>query len=103
MNFGASIDTLFRWTIETSIAATILFLCVLGVQRCFDRVLRPGARYALSCLVIVRLLLPVVPSFRWSVFNLIPNTHMESPYSPAPELSLPAGNISPVARSKGAF
>jgi bla regulator protein BlaR1 len=40
-----------------------------GVQLLFGKLLSPRWRYALWMLVVVRLLMPVMPASRWSVFN----------------------------------
>src|SRR5439155_16477463 len=61
---------LFRLVLETSAAATVLFGIVLLVRICLPRILSPSWRYALLLLIVVRLLVPVAPASKVSIFNL---------------------------------
>ena len=59
------------WLLRASWQASILILMVLAVQHLFRRHLSPKWRYRLWLLVLVRLVLPVSPASRFSVFNYI--------------------------------
>ena len=50
--------------------ATLLALVVLLIQRVLGKRLGGHGGFALWAVVVVRLLLPVLPESRWSVFNL---------------------------------
>jgi beta-lactamase regulating signal transducer with metallopeptidase domain len=64
------IDLAFTWTWQTSWQASVLCGLVVCVQALFRRWLSPAAAYLLSLLVLVRLLIPAVPSSSWSALNL---------------------------------
>jgi beta-lactamase regulating signal transducer with metallopeptidase domain len=64
----------FNWTWKTSFQAAILVALVLLLQRLLSRWLTPRMRYALSLLVVCRLLLPVAPSSSLSLENLFART-----------------------------
>src|ERR1051326_5524491 len=61
----------FEWVVRTSIEASILVLLVLLIQHLYGRRLPVQTRFALSCLVLLRLLLPAVPSSSFSLFNWV--------------------------------
>src|SRR6476619_5708313 len=50
--------------------ATLLAVLVMILQRVLGKRLGGRGRFALWAVVVVRLLLPVLPESRWSVFNL---------------------------------
>ena len=62
----------FDWTWRTSLAATLLFALVWAARRALGN--WPTARwsYALSALILIRLLTPMVPSSPVSLENLLP-------------------------------
>lgn len=60
----------FGWALRNSLQASVLILLVLLAQWAFRKRLSPGWRHALWLLVLARLLLPVTPPSRWSVFNV---------------------------------
>jgi beta-lactamase regulating signal transducer with metallopeptidase domain len=69
---------LFHWTWMTSLQASLLILLVLFVQRLLEHWLTPRLRYALSLLVIARLLLPSAPPSHLSLQNLYANRSQPS-------------------------
>ena len=52
----------FEWAWKTSLYATLLIVLVFLLQKLLAKWLTPRLRYALSLLVLIRLLLPIVPS-----------------------------------------
>jgi beta-lactamase regulating signal transducer with metallopeptidase domain len=64
------LETVFEWTWRTSLAASIVIVLVLTIQRVLGRWLSVQARFVLSSLVVWRLLLPVAPQSSWSLLNL---------------------------------
>ncbi|MGB7159469.1 MAG: M56 family metallopeptidase [Tepidisphaeraceae bacterium] len=58
------------WLVRTSWQAAVLVLIVASMQLIFGRWLAPRWRYAMWMLIVVRLLMPALPSSPWSVFNL---------------------------------
>jgi len=67
-------QTVFQWTWETSIYATLLIALVFFLQKVLARWLTPRLRYTLSLLVLIRLLLPMAPSSVLSFENFAPRT-----------------------------
>lgn len=59
------LDGLWRATWQASVLAMVVLL----VQRTLHRRLDGRARFALWSIVLLRLLLPVLPESRWSIFN----------------------------------
>lgn len=59
-----------EWLVRTSWQAVVLIAIVAAVQAACGALLAPRWRYALWMLVVVRLLMPVLPTTSWSVFNL---------------------------------
>src|SRR6266545_2379541 len=64
------LETVFRWTWQTSLYASVLIAFVWAVQWAIGKVLSPRWRYALGLLILLRLVMPGVPAARFSVFNL---------------------------------
>ncbi len=58
------------WLLRTSFQASIVVALVLVAQWLFRKKLSPRWRYALWSVVLIRLLLPVSPESRFSIFNL---------------------------------
>lgn len=79
-------DAVMMLLLRISAQAAVVVLVVLLAQRVLRRWLPPGARYALWLLVVVKLVVPVGPESRWSIFNLTPE-----PVAPAavPVVMLP--------------
>ncbi len=72
MNFGSnSFPEWLTGLLLTSGHASVLIGLVLLVQTVFGKWLTPAWRFNLWLLVVARLLMPVVPSSRWSVFNVL--------------------------------
>ena len=69
MDLGQSV---FAWTWETSVYATLLIVLVFALQEVLAKWLTPRLRYTLSLLVLVRLLLPSLPSSGLSYENFVP-------------------------------
>lgn len=72
--FIVVLHSIFDWTWRTSLEASVLIILALLLQRFLRRWLTPRLQYALSLLVLCRLLLPVAPSSRFSVENLLTPT-----------------------------
>ncbi len=62
---------LFGWLLRNSAHASLLAAIVFTLELCFWRRLSPRWRYGLWLLVLARLLLPVAPESRVSLFNLV--------------------------------
>ncbi|MHC1768676.1 MAG: hypothetical protein AB9869_31080 [Verrucomicrobiia bacterium] len=77
-------DALWAWTWKTSAEASVLIVLVVVIQTLLGGVLAARARYVLSFLVLCRLLLPVAPPSRLSVFNLGSTAAMAEWVVPAP-------------------
>ena len=77
-------ESLAAWLVRTSWQALVLVVIVAGLQWVFGKLLTPRWKYALWILVVVRLLMPVVPASRWSVFN-----------APMPRVPLAASRVAP--------
>ena len=82
--FTAILQSAFDWTWRTSLQASVLILLVLLLQRLLRRWLTPRLRYALSFLVLCRLLLPVAPSSSLSFENLLKPTAQRAQSNPPP-------------------
>src|SRR5205809_4616745 len=63
---------LFEWTWRTSIYASLLIVLIILFQKLLAKWLTPRLRYTLSLLILIRLLLPTVPSSALSFENLFP-------------------------------
>lgn len=61
----------FEWVWRTSLIVSILSVLVFAIQKLLGRWLTPYSRYALSAIICLRLMLPVVPSSRMSLENLV--------------------------------
>lgn len=61
----------FNWTWKTSVAAAALVILVFVVQAFLARWLTSRLRYTLSLLILIRLLLPMAPSSRLSLENVL--------------------------------
>lgn len=105
MNFLPSsglMDALWAWTWRTSVEASVLVVLVVVIQTLLGGVLAARARYVLSFLVLCRLLLPVAPPSRLSVFNLGSTAAVPEWVVPAPDpvvlsADMPADGVEPAA------
>ena len=88
-----TLDAVFDWLLRASWQASVLVALVLVTQRLFGSRLSPGWRYALWLLVLARLVMPVSPQSRVSVFNF---TRLNSPAPRASTAAAPNAPISPV-------
>ncbi|MEJ8545263.1 M56 family metallopeptidase [Brevibacillus borstelensis] len=61
----------FLWFLDATVAASVVLLLVMAVQRLFRRRLSPRLAHVLWLLVLVRLLVPVFPDSPVSVFHLL--------------------------------
>lgn len=78
------------WIWEASWQAGVIALVVLIVRRLTGSRLSPGWRYGLWLLVVVRLLMPVLPESRTSLYNFTPQFRTSAPITPTAEvLSVP--------------
>ncbi|NJK92971.1 MAG: hypothetical protein HC904_14820 [Blastochloris sp.] len=81
------IEPLFQWIIETSWQASLLALAVLGIQFLFRGRLNPRWSHALWLLVLLRLVLPEIPTSHLSIFQIAPSTPVtwiSTPPAPLP-------------------
>jgi beta-lactamase regulating signal transducer with metallopeptidase domain len=85
--FTVILQSAFDWTWRTSLQASVLILLVLLLQRLLRRRLTPRLRYALSVLVLCRLLLPVAPSSSFSFENLLAPAARRAQSSPPPTIA----------------
>src|SRR5438045_216013 len=69
-SFESALSFLLTGLWRATWQATLLACVVLIVQRVLERRLGGRGRFALWAVVVVRLLLPVLPESRFSVFNL---------------------------------
>jgi len=101
------IQPAFEWTWHNSVQVALLVGLVLVVQKVLGRWLTPRLRYALSLLILLRLLLPAVPSSPLSLENLFrPAARLEAHSLPPergrlgktslPEASLPDAPVTPM-------
>ncbi len=72
MNWLNSFNPVFEWAWRNSLQATPLILVVFTIHKLLGKRLTAGMRYALSLLVLVGLLLPVIPRSPFSLGNLFP-------------------------------
>jgi beta-lactamase regulating signal transducer with metallopeptidase domain len=91
-----SVPAAFVWVWNTSLAALALIGLVLLIQLGFKKFLPARACYALWLLVVLRLVLPAVPSSPFSIFNLGDTLSRPSPLHP-PSTGLPVAR----GRSEG--
>src|SRR5688572_22261669 len=70
MNFFELSETIFRQVLAASVSASVLAALVWIVQSLFGKRLGAGWRHALWLLVLIRLLVPVLPESRVSLFNV---------------------------------
>jgi beta-lactamase regulating signal transducer with metallopeptidase domain len=79
MTMDALPYSVLAWLFDATIKSSTVILLVAAVQWTIGRRVQARWRHALWLLVVVRLLLPVVPSSRWSLFNLFPVTASAQP------------------------
>lgn len=72
MNWLTTPDRVFGWVWRNSLQAIPLIVLVFLVHKLSGRSLTAGMRYALSLLVLLGLLLPVIPRSPFSLGNLFP-------------------------------
>src|SRR5215212_3875599 len=65
-----ALNGVIDWLLRTNLAAAVLAVLILGLNAILRRRLPAWARYALLLLVAARLLMPIAPQSRFSVFNL---------------------------------
>lgn len=87
MNFSSPPDTLplFANVLRMTVQASVVIVLILTFQRLLGRRLPPAWRHALWSLVVLRLLLPVFPESRLSLFNLdfsVKSVAVEQPETP---------------------
>jgi beta-lactamase regulating signal transducer with metallopeptidase domain len=82
-------EAIFDWTWRSSLYASVLILLVFLVQFAFGKVLPARWRYMLGLLVLFRLVLPVAPESKWSIFNL--SKYFASSGPPSNVLAVPQG------------
>ena len=68
------LETGFRWLLEASWQASVLALLVLVLQWVLRGRLNPRWNYALWLMVLLRLVMPVLPTSIFSVFQLAPES-----------------------------
>jgi beta-lactamase regulating signal transducer with metallopeptidase domain len=87
-----TLESAFTWIWHSSWRACVLIVAVLIVQALAGRRMPSRFRFALSLLVMIRLLMPVMPASSWSIFNVARHA------KPAPAAApiLPSAVSSPV-------
>jgi len=70
---------ILAWLFDATLKGSVVILLVAAVQLTLGRRVPARWRHALWLLVLVRLLLPAVPSSRFSLFNLLPVTAAAQP------------------------
>lgn len=79
MTFATLPYSVLAWLFDATIKSAAVLLLVAAVQWTIGRRVQARWRHALWLLVVVRLLVPAVPSSRWSLFNLFPVTAAGQP------------------------
>jgi beta-lactamase regulating signal transducer with metallopeptidase domain len=69
MNFVHFSGAVFQQVLAATISGSVLALLILMIQRALGRKLGPAWRHALWLLVLARVLIPVLPESRFSIFN----------------------------------
>ena len=88
----------FDWTWKNSVQVALLIGLVLLVQKVLGRWLTPRLRYALSLLILFRLLLPAVPPSPLSIENLFtPSAGIAVREAVSSGVAEPAGPITSIA------
>jgi bla regulator protein BlaR1 len=89
---ASALTGLFHWTWKTSLEASVLVMLVCVLQWFCRRWLSPQGRFALSSLVVLRLLMPAVPVSSWSVVRfqtaLSPLARVQPVFSSGPTFGL---------------
>jgi len=60
----------FGWAVQSPACGSLAAIAVVAIQLLIGRRISPGCRALLWSLVLVRLILPIAPQSRWSMFNL---------------------------------
>lgn len=83
-----------KWLLATTLKGSVVIVLVALAQLAIGRRVQARWRHALWLLVVVRLLLPVAPPSRWSLFNLLPvapgepvTVHFAGPLPPARDIA----------------
>jgi beta-lactamase regulating signal transducer with metallopeptidase domain len=87
------LDSVFNFTWNNSLRACVLIIVVLVVQALAGKRLPARFRYALSLLVLLRLIVPVTPASSWSVFNLIRRDRPSPAATPNLPSAVPAADM----------
>ncbi len=94
----ALIQPAFDWTWKNSVQVALLIGLVLLVQKILGRWLTPRLRYALSLLILFRLLLPAAPPSTMSLQNLFtPPARLATGEAVGSVVAEPAGPITSMA------
>ena len=94
----ALVQPAFDWTWKNSVQVALLIGLVLLVQKVLGRWLTPRLRYALSLLILFRLLLPAVPPSPLSIENLFtPSAGIAVREAVSSGVAEPAGPITSIA------
>ncbi|HZV33713.1 MAG TPA: M56 family metallopeptidase [Verrucomicrobiae bacterium] len=97
----------FDWVWKTSVSAAILAALVFLVQWALGKRLTPRLHYALSLLVLIRLLMPVLPVSPFSLENILPQKTrisqpalhvmpVSNPTAPTPAMAIIANSPTPL-------
>jgi beta-lactamase regulating signal transducer with metallopeptidase domain len=97
MNFVHLSGAVFQQVLAATISGSVLALLILTIQRALGRKLGPAWRHALWLLVLARVLMPVLPESRFSIFNA-PNWIKPSP-PVAPRVTVTMLQTPPTTRS----
>jgi beta-lactamase regulating signal transducer with metallopeptidase domain len=104
-----NLETAFTLTWHSSLRACVLIVAVLVIQALAGQRLPARFRYALSLLVLLRLIVLLTPASGWSVFNLTRQVQpapaaaapiLPFPATPAMAVALPPSNPPPAALNR---
>lgn len=65
-------ESFVSWLLNHSAQAGLLVLLVIAIQAIMGSSLRPGWRFAMWWIVLLKLLIPISPSFSLSIFTAVP-------------------------------
>jgi len=90
------LELVFNWVIKSSMMASILAVLILLVKYALGNKLDAKWQYAIWMLLIIRLLIPYDIRSPWSIYSLLPNNSVISPFVNQiriPNINAQIGNI----------
>src|SRR5258708_9444410 len=64
--------TVLGWLVDVTMKGSVAILLIASAQRLIGRGVAARWRHAVWLVVLLRLVVPIVPSSSWSIFNLLP-------------------------------